>query len=97
MLLEDAIDYLVELLGIFRPMDNDSVLLGIRGKLIQVFIEMGDGMTLDGRSLVAQLFPLVKPLSHVVTLCADSPKRGVVPLRVSLVLQELRGFLAMLC
>ena len=48
MVLEDAIDNLIELLGILRPVYLHTVLLGIGGKLVEVFVQMGDGMPLDG-------------------------------------------------
>ena len=97
VLLEDAVDDFVELVGVLRPVYDDAVLLGGGGKLLQVLVEVGDGVALDGRSLLAQLFPLVKAHGHVVALGAHGPERGVVPLGVCLVLQELFGCFAVLC
>lgn len=45
----------------------------------------------------ASLFPLVQPHGHVVTLGAHGPERGIVPVGIRLVLQELLGRFAMLC
>ena len=89
MVLENAIDDFVEFLCILCPMDDTSVLLGGGRELIEVLVQMGNGMALDGRCLLSQLFPFVESLGHVVALCADCPKRGIMPLRIFLVLQEL--------
>ena len=68
MLTEDVIDGLIELTGVLRPMYDDAVLLGIGSKQVEILVEVGDGMALDGAGLLAQLLPLVKPLCHVVAL-----------------------------
>ena len=48
MVLQDAIDDLIELVGILGPVYDDTVLLGIGGKLLQILIQVCDGMALDG-------------------------------------------------
>ena len=95
MVLQDVIDNLVELLCILCPMHLHAVLFSCSGKLIEVFIQMGDGVTLDGTGLFAQLFPFVESISHVVALGADSPERGIVPVGIFLVFQELLCCFAM--
>ena len=95
MVLQDAVDDFVELLGILSPVNLDAVLLGIGGKLVEIFIQMGDGVALDGRGFLAQLLPLVQSVGHIVALGAHSPERGIVPVGILLVLQELLGGFAM--
>ncbi len=97
MVLQDAIDNLVELLGILCPVYLHAVLLGIGGKLVKIFIQMGDGMALNLGCFLAQLFPFVKPVGHVVALAAYRPEGGVMPVGILLVLQELLGCFAVLC
>ena len=70
MALQNAIDNLVELLRILGPVHLYAVLLGCGGKLVEVFVEVGDGMTFDSRRLLAQLFPLVKAISHIVAFAS---------------------------
>ena len=97
VLLENLIDDFIELPGILRPVDDAAVLLGIGGKLIEILVEMGDGVALDLRGFLAQLFPLVESLRHVVALLAHGPERVVVPAGIVLILKECLCFLAMLC
>ena len=97
VVLQNTVDNLVELLSVFGPVYFHAVLLGIGCKLVQILVQMGDGVTLDGGCLLAQLFPLVQPHGHVVTLGAHGPERGIVPVGIRLVLQELLGRFAMLC
>ena len=52
VLLQNAIDDLVKLVGILGPVHDTAVLLGIRGKLVEVFVEVRDGMTFDGTGLL---------------------------------------------
>ena len=67
VLLQDAIYDVVELLGVLRPMHDTTVFLGIGGKLIQILVEMGDRVALDGTGLLAQLFPFLQTVCHIVT------------------------------
>ena len=97
ILLEDAIDNLVELLGILRPVNNTSVLLGIGGELIQILIQMTDGVAFDLRSLLPQLLPLLQSVGHIISLGANRPERGVVPARIFLVLQKRFRCVTMCC
>ena len=46
MVLQNAINYLVELVSILSPVHLHAILLGISGKLVEIFIEMGDGVAL---------------------------------------------------
>ena len=48
VVLQDAVNNLVELLCVFRPVYLYTVFLGIGGKLVEVFVQMGNGVTLDG-------------------------------------------------
>ena len=48
VVLQNTVDDFVELLGILRPVYLDTVLFGIGGKLVEIFVEMGDGVALDG-------------------------------------------------
>ena len=48
VLLEDLQDDVVKLLRIFCPMDDTSVLLGVGRELLEVLIQMGYGVALDG-------------------------------------------------
>ena len=86
MVLQDAIDNLVELGRILGPVNLYTVLFGIGGKLVQIFVQMGNGMTFNLRCFLAQLLPLVQSVGHVVALGANGPERGVVPVGVLLVL-----------
>ena len=47
VVLQNAVDNLVELVGILCPMHDTAVFFGLRGKLVEVFIQMGDGVALD--------------------------------------------------
>ena len=94
---QDAQHNLVKLLGVFCPMNDAAVFLGICGKLVQIFIKMRHRMALDLRSLLAQLFPFCQAIGHIVALAAHAPERGIVPLRVCLVLQELFCCFTMSC
>ena len=78
----------VKLFCVFCPVNLHSVLLGICGKLLKIFVKMRDGVALYGAGRVAQAFPLVKSHGHIVALVAQCPERGVVPLGVLSVLQE---------
>ena len=53
VVLQDAVDNLVELLRILGPVYLYTVLLGIRSKLVQILIQMRDSVTLDGTGLLA--------------------------------------------
>ena len=97
VVLQDAIDNLIELMGILRPVDDAAVLLGLRRELLQILVEVGDGVALDLRGLLAQLLPLLETVCHIVTLRPDSPESGVMPLGVGLVLQELLRCFTMCC
>ena len=52
MVLQDAVDDLVELLGILGPVDDTTILFCLGGKLVEVFVEVGDGVALDGAGLL---------------------------------------------
>ena len=86
MVFQDAIDDFVELGSILGPVNLHTVLLGIGGKLVQIFVKMGNGMTLNLRGFLTQLFPLVQAIGHIVALGANSPESGIVPMGVLLVL-----------
>ena len=49
----------VKLFCVFCPVNLHSVLLGICGKLLKIFVKMRYGVALYGASRVAQAFPLV--------------------------------------
>ena len=53
MVLQDAIDNLIKLIGIFGPMDDTAVFLCICRELIEILVKVGDGMALDGAGLFA--------------------------------------------
>ena len=59
MVLKDTINNLVELVGILCPMYYTSVFLGLGGTLIEIFIEVGNGVSLDGAGFFTKLFPLI--------------------------------------
>ena len=86
MVLQNAIYYLVELLGILCPMYLHTILLGIGGKLVKVFVQMGNGVALNGRSLLAQLFPLIQSVCHIISLRSYCPERGIMPVGILLIL-----------
>ena len=86
MILQDAIDDLIKLIGIFGPMYDTAVFLGIGGKLREMIVKMGDGVALDGTGFLTQLFPLLESVCHIVTFRTYCPKSGIVPLGVCLVL-----------
>ena len=67
VLLQDVIHDVVELLGVLRPMHDTTVFLGIGGKLVQILVEMGDRVALDGTGLLAQLLPFLQTVCHIVT------------------------------
>ena len=67
VLLQDAIYDVVELLGVLGPMHDTTVFLGIGGKLVQILVEMGDRVALDGTGLLAQLLPFLQTVCHIVT------------------------------
>ena len=70
VVLQDAIDDLIEFGRILRPVDDTAVFLGLGGKLVQVFVKVGDGVALDGAGLLAQLLPFLKTVCHIVTFGA---------------------------
>jgi hypothetical protein len=80
MVLQDAIDDLVKLIGIFGPMYDATVFFGFGGKLVEIFVKVRDGVTLDGASLLTQLFPLHQSVCHIVTFRTYCPESGIVPL-----------------
>ena len=86
MVFQNAIDNLVELLCVLSPVYFHAVLLSCGSKLVEIFIQMRDGVALDGAGLLAQLLPFVEPVCHIVTLRTDSPECGIVPMRILLVL-----------
>ena len=53
MILQDAIDDLIKLVGVFCPMYDTAVFFGFSGKLVEIFVKMGDGVALDGAQKVA--------------------------------------------
>ena len=86
MILQDAIDDLIKLIGIFGPMYDTAVFFGFGGKLVEIFVKMGNGVALDGAGFLTQLFPLLKSVCHIVTFRKYKKKSGIVPLGVCLVL-----------
>ena len=47
VILQNAVDDFVELFGVLCPVNLYAVLLGIGGKLVEILVQMGDGVTLD--------------------------------------------------
>ena len=86
MVLQDAIHNLIELVCVLRPVNDTTVFLGFRRELVKILVEVGDGVALDGTGLLAQFFPLLKSVCHIVTFCANSPECGIMPSGVCLVL-----------
>ena len=41
MILQDAIDDLIKLVGVFCPMYDTAVFFGFSGKLVEIFVKMG--------------------------------------------------------
>ena len=97
VVLQNAINNLVEFMSIFRPVYYTTVLFGFGGKLVQILVQMGNGVALNLRCFFAQLFPFLKPVCHIVTFGAYCPESGIMPFRICLVLQELLCCITMCC
>ena len=59
--------------------------------------KMGDGVHLDFRRMLAEVFPLRKFLRHLISLLTNRPEGSVVPSGLLYVLRKLRSSLGMFC
>ena len=92
-----AVYYLVEFMRILGPVDDTSVFFSLGCKLVQIFIQVGDGVALNGTGLLAQLFPFLQSVCHIVTFGTYCPESGIMPFRIGLVLQEFLSCITMCC
>ena len=53
MVLQYAIYNLVEFMSVLSPMYDTAVFFGLGGKLVKIFVEMGNRMALDGTRFLA--------------------------------------------
>ena len=97
MILQDSEHNLVELLCILCPVHLHPTALQVLGKHIEVIGKMGDGVHLDFRRMLAQVFPLRKFLRHLISLLTNRPEGSVVPGGLLYVLRKLRSSLGMFC
>src|SRR6516225_12380960 len=91
MILTDAVDYLIVLGGVARPMHVDAVGASTGLELLQILVEMSECMLLDRRGEGAQLLPFGNPVHLAVALLPQIPQPLVVHLLVLGRLNKARG------
>ncbi len=91
MVAQDGMDDLVVLGRVAGPVHLGAVLQGVALELLQVLIELGEGMLLDLRGQAAQRLPLGDLMHLAVPLAAQVPQPLVVELLVLGGLDETVG------
>src|SRR5215472_13781467 len=91
MIFKDAVDYLIVLGGVARPMHVDAVGASTGLELLQILIEMSECMLLDRRGERAQLLPLGNAVHLAVALLPQVPQPLVMHLLVLGRRNEARG------
>ena len=81
-------DYGVEFLCILGPMHLDTVCDSVCLEPFKISVQMSQGMHLDLGCLLTEGLPFIKALSHVVSLCADSPEGIVLPAGLLTILEK---------
>ena len=97
MIFQDTEHNLIEFLCILCPVHLYPATLQILGKHIKIIGKMGDGVHLDFRRMLAEVFPLRKFLRHLISLLTNRPEGSVVPGGLLYVLRKLRSSLGMFC
>ena len=95
MVAQQAEDDPVVLGGVLRPVDMRAVRLRGGLELLQIGVEMGEGVLLDGRGQGAQLLPFRDAVRLAVALLPQVSEPAVVEALVLRRLQEARGGLGM--
>src|SRR5499427_10936604 len=95
MIFKDAVDYLIVLGGIARPMHVDAVGASTGLELLQILVEMSECMLLDRRGEGAQLLPFGNPMHLAVALLPQVPQPLVMHLLVLGRVNEARGRLGL--
>src|SRR6516162_2405500 len=91
MILKDAVDYLIVLGGVARPMHVDAVGASTGLELLQILVEMSECMLVDRRGEGAQLLPFGNPMHLAVALLPQVPQPLVMHLLVLGRRNEARG------
>jgi hypothetical protein len=81
----------VVLFSIAGPMHDRAEPRGILLELLKVVGQVSDRMLLDSGGPLAQLFPLGQAVGALVALGANEPQRLVMPMRMSIVGDEISG------
>ena len=97
MVFQNTEHNLVELLCILCPVHLHPTALQVLGKHIEVIGKMGDGVHLDFRRMLAEVFPLRKFLRHLISLLTNRPEGSIVPGGLLYVLRKLRSSFGMFC
>ena len=97
MILQDTEHNFIKFLCILCPVHLYPAALQILGKHIEIIGEMGDGVHLDFRRMLAEVFPLRKFLRHFISLLTNRPEGSIVPGGLLYVLRKLRSSLGMFC
>ncbi len=91
MVFQDAEHNLVKLLCILRPMHLHATALQVLGKHFQIISQMGDGMHLDFRCMLTQVFPLRQFLRHFISFLTYRPEGSIMPRGLLYVLRKPCG------
>src|SRR3712207_5454994 len=97
MSAQDIVNDPAILAGIFRPMNDSAICLGVLLKLHQKLVEMTVRIKFQLAGFVAQLFPFGNRLAYFIPFGANHPKSFVMPCRHLAVLQELFSSFRMSC